>query len=94
MVAKVLIPTPLKQYTGYQEEVAVEGSTVRELLKDLIDHYPGLKSHLYNEKGHLRNFVNIYLNDEDVRHLSREETKVGENDIISIVPAIAGGNGG
>lgn len=92
MVAKVLIPTPLKPYTGYQEEVAAEGTTVGELLGNLTDRYPGLKTHLYNEKGQLRNFVNVYLNDEDVRYLSQGDTEVQENDVISIVPAIAGGS--
>lgn len=92
MVAIVLIPTPLKPYTGYQEEVAVEGATVGELLDNLTDSYPGLKTHLFNDKGQLRNFVNVYLNDEDVRYLSQGDTRVKENDVISIIPAIAGGD--
>lgn len=91
MVAKVLIPTPLKPYTGQQEEVAVEGTTVGEALGDLTGRYPGLKKHLYNERGQLRNFVNVYLNDEDVRYLLQEETRIQESDVISIIPAIAGG---
>lgn len=91
MVAKVLIPTPLKQFTGYEEEVAVEGTTVGEALANLTHRHPDIKNHLYNEKGQWRNFVNVYLNEEDVRYLSQGDTAVQENDVISIIPAIAGG---
>ncbi len=93
MIAKVLIPTPLKQYTEYQEEVVMEGTTVGEVLINLIHCHPGLKNHLYSEEGKLRNFVNVYLNDEDVRYLSQGDTALKENDTISIIPAIAGGTG-
>jgi molybdopterin/thiamine biosynthesis adenylyltransferase/rhodanese-related sulfurtransferase/molybdopterin converting factor small subunit len=90
-VTKIFIPTALKQYAEGQEEVEINAQTVDEALKDLTEQFPGLKKHLYNESGALRNFVNVYLNDEDVRYLERGGTKLGANDNLSIIPAIAGG---
>lgn len=92
MATRILIPSPLRPYTDNQEAVEVEGSSVGEVMSNLIARYGDLKRHLYTEDGKLRNFVNIYLNDEDVRDLAEgENTPVGEQATISIVPAIAGG---
>ncbi|MGH2405954.1 MAG: molybdopterin-synthase adenylyltransferase MoeB, partial [bacterium] len=92
MPAKVLIPTPLRQYAGRQDAVEVDGQTVGEALQNLTERYGDLRKHLYSDDGRLRSFVNVYLNDEDIRYLSnKENTGVKENDVISIVPSIAGG---
>lgn len=91
MANKILIPTPLRQFTGKLDAVEVEGSTIGELLADLTTKYQGLKPHLYNEQGKLRSFVNVYLNDEDIRYLEKEKTPVKPGDAISIVPSVAGG---
>src|SRR6188768_4370841 len=85
------IPTPLRPFTDKKESVEVSGATVGELLADLTTKYEGLRKHLYADDGRLRNFVNIYLNDEDIRYLEKEATPVGAGDTITIVPAIAGG---
>jgi len=91
MPVKVMIPTPLRPYTENRDSVEVEGQTIDEILSNLTGKYPQLKRHLFAEDGRLRNFVNIYVNDEDIRYLDRENTKVKEGDIVSIIPAIAGG---
>ena len=91
MANDVLIPTPLRVYADKQELVQAEGNTVGELLEDLTGKYSDLKKHLYNEDGRLRSFVNIYLNDDDIRYLDREATIVKDGDTISIVPSVAGG---
>jgi len=88
---KIHIPTPLRQYAGKQATVEVKGGTVAEALSSLISQHPDLRRHLYTEEGKLRAFVNIYLNDEDVRYLQKEATAVKDSDTISIVPSIAGG---
>src|SRR5437868_5406434 len=90
---KIHIPTPLRQYAAKQSAVDVGGSTVADALSSLIAQYPDLRRHLYTEDGKLRAFVNVYLNDEDVRYLQKEATTVGDGDTISIVPSIAGGTG-
>ena len=91
MAVKVIIPTPLRQYTGKSGTLVVEGQTVEEVLGNLISQYGDLRKHLYSEDGRLRSFVNIYRNDEDIRYLDREKTALKETDIVSIVPSIAGG---
>lgn len=91
MPVKVMIPTPLRSYTDNRDSVEVEGQTIDEVLSNLTNKYPQLKRHLYAEDGRLRNFINIYVNDEDVRYLDKGNTKVKEGDVISIIPAIAGG---
>ncbi len=91
MSTKVLIPTPLRPYAGNREALQLAGSTIGELLGQLTEQHPALQKHLFQEDGGLRNFVNIYVNDEDIRHLSGNETPVGDGDVISIVPSIAGG---
>ncbi len=85
------IPTPLRPFTDKLESVEVSGATVGELLADLTKRYDGLKKHLYADDGRLRNFVNVYLNDEDIRYLQREKTPVKPGDSLSIVPSVAGG---
>ena len=91
MATKILIPTPLRPYTDKQEAVEASGATIGELLADLTTKYAGLKGHLYNEQGKLRSFVNVYLNDEDIRYLEKEQTAVKAGDTISIIPSVAGG---
>ena len=91
MANDVLIPTPLRAYADKQDVVQVEGNTVGELLEDLTVKYSDLKKHLYNDDGRLRSFVNIYLNDDDIRYLDKEATVVKDGDTISIVPSVAGG---
>ena len=90
-MAKVLIPTPLRQYAGKNDAVEVEATTVGEALGRLTGQHPELRRHLYTEEGKLRSFVNVYVNDEDIRYLSKEHTPLGAADVISIVPSIAGG---
>jgi len=89
---KIFIPTPLRQYAGRQDAVEVHASTVSDALSKLTSTHPDLKRHLYTDEGKLRAFVNVYLNDEDVRYLStKEQTPVNEGDSLSIIPSIAGG---
>lgn len=89
---KIEIPYPLRPYTGNQSAVDVEAGTVAEAVSGLTSRYPDFQKHLYTPDGKLRSFVNLYLNDEDVRYLpEREETTVGEQDTLSIIPSIAGG---
>ena len=90
-MSKIHIPTPLRQYAGKQPTVEVSGTTVAEAMKALTTQHPELRRHLYTDEGKLRAFVNLYLNDEDIRYLQKEETAVKEGDNISIVPSIAGG---
>jgi molybdopterin converting factor small subunit len=91
MAVKIMIPTPLRQYVGKKDQVEVEAKTVAEALSRLASEYTELQRHLYNPEGKLRSFVNVYLGDEDIRFLQREQTPLNENDVISIVPSIAGG---
>jgi len=92
-MAKILIPTPLRPYTDKLDTVDASGATVGELLADLTTRHAGLKTHLYNEQGKLRSFVNVYVNDEDIRYLQKEQTPVGVADTVSIIPSVAGGVG-
>ena len=89
---KIHIPTPLRQYAGKQGTVEVQGGTVGQALTGLVSKHPDLRRHLYTDDGKLRAFVNVYLNDEDIRYLQKEDTAVKESDNISIVPSIAGGS--
>ncbi len=90
-MAQILIPTPLRQYTGDKNTVTVAGSTVGEVLGGLVSQHPDLRKNLYNDEGKLRSFVNIYLNDEDIRYLGKESTPCADGDTLSIIPSIAGG---
>ncbi|HYA25827.1 MAG TPA: ubiquitin-like small modifier protein 1 [Terriglobales bacterium] len=90
-MTKIHIPTPLRQYAGKQADVTVKAGTVAEALSELISMHPELRRHLYTNDGKLRAFVNVYVNDEDVRYLQKEATVITDSDTISIVPSIAGG---
>jgi molybdopterin converting factor small subunit len=85
------IPTPLRPYTAGASELAVQGSTVAEVLTDLTARYPDLRQHLFTEAGELRAFVNLFVNDEDVRFLDGAATTLDEDDRLMILPSIAGG---
>src|ERR1700729_464492 len=91
-MAKVLIPTPLRQYAGKQDSVELTGSTVGEVLAALTTQHPDLRKQLFNDEGKMRSFVNVYLNDEDIRYLKKDATPVASGDTLSIVPSIAGGS--
>lgn len=92
MAVTVVIPTPLRQFAGGKSEVEVDAATAGEALEKLTNEYADLKKHLYNDGGNLRNFVNVYVGDEDIRDLDNLETPVKNGDEILIVPSIAGGN--
>ncbi len=91
MAVKVRIPTPLRSLTEGQAEVAADGKTVQEMIENLENRYAGIKERICDDNGRLRRFVNLYLNDEDIRFLSDLDTELHEGDTLSIVPAIAGG---
>ena len=91
-MAKVLIPTPLRQFTGKQDAVNVSGSTVGEVLGTLTAQYPDLRKQIFTDEGKVRSFVNVYLNDEDIRYLSKDATPTKDGDTVSLVPSIAGGS--
>jgi MoaD family protein len=91
-MSKIHIPTPLRQYVGKQASIDVQGSTVGEAMTALVAQHPDLRKHLYTEDGKLRAFVNLYVNDEDIRYLQKEATTLKDGDNISIVPSIAGGS--
>jgi adenylyltransferase/sulfurtransferase len=91
MPYRVLIPTPLRAYTGEQDAVEVEGATVGEVLSALTSKHGELRRHLYGDDGQLRHFVNIYVNDDDIRYLDKGATALKAGDVISIIPSVAGG---
>ena len=86
-----MIPTPLRQFTGDNDTVEVAGTTVGEALAALTSQHADLRKHLYNDAGVMRSFVNVYLNDEDIRYLSKDATPLKDGDTLTIVPSIAGG---
>ena len=90
-MSKIHIPTPLRQYANKQAAIDVKAGTIAEALNGLVSQHPDLRKHLYTDEGKLRAFVNVYLNDEDIRYLQKEDTAVKDGDNISIVPSIAGG---
>lgn len=92
MTVKVRIPTPLQKLTKDQGEVSASGDTIAALIHNLDKSYPGLRERLYDEQGNLRRFVNIYVNEEDIRFLKGEATSLKDGDEVSIIPAIAGGS--
>jgi adenylyltransferase/sulfurtransferase len=93
-MAKILIPTPLRQYADKKDTIELKGSTVGEVLTALTTQHADLRKHLFNDEGKLRSFVNVYLNDEDIRYLEKDKTSVKDGDTLSIVPSIAGGSYG
>jgi sulfur-carrier protein len=90
-MAKVLIPTPLRQFAEKHDAVELTGASVGEVLAALVTRFPDLRKQLFNDEGRLRSFVNVYLNDEDIRYLKKDATPVASGDTLSIVPSIAGG---
>lgn len=91
MATQVFIPTPLKRYVGEKDSVEVAGTTVGEIISNLVTQYPDLRKHIYDERGKLRTFINIFLNDEDIRHINGLQTVVKINDSITMLPSVAGG---
>jgi MoaD family protein len=94
MAIKLEIPTALRPFTGKQASIEFEAATVGEALHRLTATFTDLQKHLYTEDGRIRSFVNIYVNDEDIRYLEKENTPIKDGDTISIVPSIAGGSEG
>src|SRR5437868_12668228 len=92
MAVTIVIPTPLRQFAGGKSEIEVEAATAGEALDKLTTEFGGLRKHLYNDQGNLRNFVNVYVGDEDIRHLDGADTAVPDGETVMIVPSIAGGN--
>ena len=91
MTVEVRLPTILRPHVGGSPTVSGEGKTVGELFDGLVARYPGLKGQLVTESGDLHKFVNVYRNDEDVRYIDKLDTRVKDDDVISILPAVAGG---
>jgi MoaD family protein len=91
MAVQVKLPTILRKFANDQPRVEADGSTLRELLKDLESRYPGITKNVVNEDGALHRFINVYVNDEDVRYLGSLETPVRSGDTVSLLPAVAGG---
>ena len=90
-MATIIIPTPLRKFTDNQSKVLCAGATVRDSVKELTENFPELKQHVLNEDGTIRQFIRIFLEDEDINTLNKERTKLRPNSTLSIVPAIAGG---
>ena len=91
MSVVVRIPTPLRKMTQNEAEVSAEGSDIASLIDNLENNYPGIKDRICDDQGEIRRFVNIYLNDEDIRFLQGQSTSLADGDEVSIIPAIAGG---
>ena len=91
MAIKVRIPTPLMKLTDNQSEVSAEGETIADIINNLENQFNGIKDRIWEENGSPRRFINIYVNEEDIRFLEGEKTTVKDGDEISIIPAIAGG---
>lgn len=90
-MARIIIPTPLRGFTDNNKSVEVNGDTVETAIGNLVEAFPGLKNNLLDEEGNIREFVRIYLEDEDINGLQKEKTGIGNDSVLSIVPAIAGG---
>ena len=91
MTATIEIPSALQKFVNNQSSVEVSGNNVREAINDLITQFGGVKEHLFDEHGRIRSFVNVYLNDEDIRYTNNLDSEVKSGDVIQIVPSIAGG---
>ena len=87
----VRIPTPLRKLSGDRDELNVNASNVNELIEELEKECPGMKERICDEEGNFRRFINLYVNNEDIRFLNGKDTELSENDTVSIIPAIAGG---
>lgn len=91
-MAKIIIPTPLRKFTGNQSRYETDSADVQTALNNLIDEYPDLRNHLYDDAGKLRNFIKVFVGDDDIKSLDNGDTAVSNDTVISIVPAIAGGS--
>jgi molybdopterin converting factor small subunit len=91
-MATVIIPTPLRKFTNNTARLNIRAGSVQDIVNDLSFNFPELKRHLLDENGKIRSFVNVFVGDDDIRDLQNEHTSVKEDSVISIVPAIAGGN--
>lgn len=91
MAVTVRLPTIMRANAGGQSEISAEGETIGEVIDDIVKQFPGTATHLKAPDGGVHRFVNVYLNDEDVRYLGKLETKVADGDTVSIIPAVAGG---
>lgn len=91
-MATVIIPTPLRKFTNNTAKLDIAASTVEEALLDLSANYPDLKKHLFDDGGHIRTFLNIFIGEDDIRDLQDGKTPLQANTVVSIVPAIAGGS--
>lgn len=90
-MAIVKIPTPLRRLTNEKDEVSIQSISVSQMIADLESEFPGIKDRLCDENGEIRKFINIYINEEDIRFLKGPDSEISENDTVSIIPAIAGG---
>lgn len=90
-MATIIIPTPLRKFTNNTARVSIPADNVQGVINELTLNFPDLKKHLLDEKGNIRSFINIFVGDEDIRNLQKEQTSIKEETVISIVPAIAGG---
>lgn len=91
-MAKIIIPTPLRKFTGNQSRYETDSSNVQQALNNLTDEYPDLRGHLYDDAGQLRNFIKVFVGEDDIKSLDNGDTAVSGDTVISIVPAIAGGS--
>jgi molybdopterin synthase sulfur carrier subunit len=92
MAVEVRLPTLLRTHTDGEASLPASGATVGEVFSEVVDAHPGLKGQLIDDAGSLHKFVNVYVNDDDIRYLDQLDTKVGDGDVISILPAVAGGS--
>jgi molybdopterin synthase sulfur carrier subunit len=90
-MATIIIPTPLRKFTGNQSKLDISAGTIEEAVRDLSSSFPDIKKHLLDEKGQIRSFLNIFVGEDDIRDLENEKTALQSNTVVSIVPAIAGG---
>ena len=90
-MATIRIPSPLRRYTNGQSKVQIEGSSINEILRNLEAQYPGIQSKLLDDNGNIKRYVNVFVNDEEIRTLQGGDTPVAERDEVSIIPAMAGG---
>ncbi len=93
MSITVRVPTPLQKLTQNKAEVKANGANIKELIEDLEKNFPGIKERICDDAGKIRRFINVYVNEEDIRFLQQDETSLKEGDEVSIIPAIAGGRG-
>jgi len=91
MSIRIIIPAALRQYAENRDSVNLSGQNIGELLDNLMQKFPNMKKHLFSEDGQIRNFVNVYVNDDDIRYLENSQTQLKEGDVISLIPSVAGG---